>query len=121
MTAERQPLNLIKWLIMIATLFTAGIHFSLNFSMGKLDPLFTLNGIGYLTLLVLYIFTPKFLAKYKNLIRIAYLSFTLLTIILWVFLGKPYTVTGYIDKSVEMLLVILLLIDRPNRYKQMEQ
>ena len=120
MNPERQSLNFKKWLIIIATLITAGIHFSLNFSMGKFDPLFTLNGFGYLTLLVLYIFTPKFLLKYKNLIRIAYLSFALLTIILWVILGKPYTITGYIDKTVEMLLVVLLLIDKPNRYKQME-
>ncbi len=115
MKLERQPLTFKKWLIIIATLITASIHFSLNFSMGKFDPLFTLNGIGYLTLLGLYIFTPKFLLRYQNLLRIAYLSFTLLTIILWVFLGHPYTYIGYIDKTVEMLLVVILLIDRPKR------
>lgn len=115
MNTERQPFTFTKWLIIIATLITASIHFSLNFSMGKLDPLFTLNGFGYLTLLGLYLFTPKFLLRYHNLLRIAYLAFTLLTIILWVFLGQPYTIIGYVDKTVEMLLVVILLFDRPNR------
>lgn len=115
MKTNRQGLSIKRWLIFLITLITAGIHFSLNFSMGKFDPLFTLNGLGYLTLGWVYLFTPGFLLRYRNWIRILFLAFTVLTIILWVFLGKPYTTIGYLDKTLELILVILLLIDNPNK------
>ncbi len=114
MNFRKQRFSLKKVLIIFMTVLTAGIHFSLNFGMGKVDPLFTLNGLGYLGLLSFYLFPPKFLFKYDQWIRILFLGFTLVTIILWVFLGKPFTTIGYIDKFLEMILVVLLVIDRPN-------
>jgi hypothetical protein len=114
MNTNKQGLTGKKWLILVITLITAGVHFSLNFSMGKFDPLFTLNGLGYLTLIWAYLFTPGFLLRYRNWIRILFIAFTVVTIIAWVFLGQPYTVIGYIDKTLELILVILLLTDRSN-------
>jgi hypothetical protein len=31
--------------------------------------------------------------------------------VLWIFLGQPYTTIGYVDKAVEMVLIVLLWLD----------
>jgi hypothetical protein len=101
-----------KWLIGLLVLATAFIHFYLNFVMGKLDILFTLNGLGYLGLGALYLLPWQVLQPYRGWIRAALIGFTLLTIILWVFLGQPYTIIGYVDKVIELLLLLLLVLER---------
>jgi hypothetical protein len=109
----KQNINLNKGLIILFTLLTAGIHFSLNFAMKKVDPLFTLNGLGYLVLLGTYILRPGNMFRYARWLRIIFIGFTILTVVLWIFLGKPYTAIGMIDKFIEILLIILLVFDRP--------
>lgn len=105
--------GLLQVAIVLLTLSTAGIHLYLNVLMGKLDILFTLNGLGYLGLLAaLYLQLPV-VRDYPRLIRFALMGFALLTITLWVILGQPYTVLGYITKTIEAVLVVLLLFERP--------
>lgn len=95
--------------IIALTILTAFIHFSLM--LPKIDLMFTLNGLGYLGLLVLF-FTPlNFLQKYHGWIRILFIGYTLLTILLWVIFGMR-SIQGYIAKLSEIGIIILLLIDR---------
>ncbi len=95
-------------LIMILTLTTAGVHFSLLFP----DLMFILNGLGYLGLMGAYYLRLSFLKPYRRLIRLAWIGFTLLTIVLWVVMGER-SILGYTDKIVEALLVGLLIFERP--------
>ncbi len=97
-----QPDHGSMWYYLVAAL----IHFSLNFP----DPVFILNGLGYLTLLAaLYLPIPR-VARYRNTVRWVLIGFTALTIFLWILLGAR-TPIGYIDKAIEVALIVLLLLD----------
>ena len=94
--------------IIVLTLATALIHLQLNFP----DPVFILNGLGYLTLLsALYL--PQ-LSRYRDLTRWALVGFTALTIFLWALFGARIPI-GYIDKVIEVALISLLLLDARRR------
>jgi hypothetical protein len=90
--------------IALLTLATALIHLQLNFP----DPMFILNGLGYLALLAA-LFLPS-LARYRELVRWALIGYTALTILLWLLLGAR-TPIGYMDKVIEIVLIALLLIE----------
>jgi hypothetical protein len=92
--------------IVLLTLATALIHLQLAFP----DPAFILNGLGYLALLAaLYLPVPR-LARYRNIVRWVLIGFTALTILLWIVLGAR-TPIGYVDKAIEIALILLLLLD----------
>src|SRR5215210_716931 len=91
--------------IIILTIGTALIHFSLNFP----DPGFILAGLGYLTLLAaLYLPVPR-LTRYRNTVRWVLVGYTALTIFLWILLGVRGPL-GYADKAIEVVLILLLLL-----------
>lgn len=115
MKMNKMVWNWKKGMILLLTLGTAFIHFYLNVLLGKIDLLFTLNAIGYLGLVALYLLPLDFLQPFKTWIRVLFIGFTLLTIILWIFLGQPYTTIGYVDKVIEILLVFFLVIDPQKR------
>lgn len=100
-------------LIILLAGATAAIHLYLNVLMGKWDVLFTLNAIGFIGLTVALYLPLPILKNYPTLVRITLMAYTLLTIMLWVFLGRPYTTIGYIDKVIEAALFSLLLFKRP--------
>lgn len=92
--------------ITILTLITASVHLLLGIS-GS-DPLFILNGIGYLVLLYIFFWTPGFLQGQKSLIRWGFMGFTALTIVLY-FVMNPdrfESVLGLITKFDELLLIV---------------
>lgn len=91
----------------VLTLTTAIIHLYLG---SLVFPLFVLNGLGYLALLAaLYLPIPQ-LTPYRRTTRWVLVGYTALTIILWlVITGGASTTIGYIDKIVEVLLIILLV------------
>ena len=92
--------------IIILTAATALIHLQLNFP----DPMFILNGLGYLALLaVLYLPVPQ-LARYRNAARWVLVGYAALTIFLWILVGAR-TPIGYIDKLIEIALIALLVIE----------
>jgi hypothetical protein len=95
--------------IIVLTIATAIVHLYLGFQ-GL--PLFVLNGLGYLVLLAaLYLPVPQ-LVPYRNLTRWVLVGYTLLTIVLWlVITGGASNATGYIDKVVEVLLIVLLVAE----------
>ena len=90
--------------IVLLTLGTALIHLQLAFP----DPVFILNGLGYLTLLVA-LYLPQ-LARYRNVVRWVLVGYAALTIILWILIGARTSI-GYIDKAIEVTLIALLLIE----------
>ena len=107
MDASHASTNIILRIgIIVLTLGTAFTHMSLNFP----DPVFILNGLGYLTLLAaLYLPIPA-LRPYRRLIRLVFIGYTALTIFLWVLFGYRATI-GYVNKINEVALIILLLLE----------
>ena len=95
--------------IIALTIATAIVHLYLGFQ-GL--PLFVLNGLGYLTLLAALCLPIPQLIPYRSLIRWALVGYTALTIVLWlVITGGASNATGYIDKVVEVLLIVLLVAE----------
>jgi len=102
--------------IIVLTAVTALIHLFLGFSSlgdGFFGILFLLNGLGYLALLAGLFFIPQ-LAGQRPLIRWALLAFTAVTFVLYFVFNWPdvWGVVGIITKAVELVLIILLLLDR---------
>jgi hypothetical protein len=86
------------------TIATALTHISLLFP----DPVFILNGIGYLGLLGLLYLPLPFLAPYRGYVRWLLIGYTVLTIALWVAFGLR-TPIGYVNKATELALLALLI------------
>ncbi|MBA3423304.1 MAG: hypothetical protein ACR2HO_11275 [Rubrobacteraceae bacterium] len=107
MTAPRTASNIpLAAGIVLLTLATAVVHLQLNFP----DPMFILNGLGYLGLLgALYLPVPR-LAEHKDIVRLVLIGYTSLTLFLWVAIGER-TPIGYLDKAIEVSLIVLLLIE----------
>ncbi len=104
--------NTYRSVITIATLITALIHLVLlNILLGGIDPLFTLNGLGYLVLLAAYLFPPGFLHGRSSLVYITFIGFTAVTISAWEFLGDLTDPLGIVTKIVEVVLLVALVLD----------
>ena len=92
--------------IVLLTLVAALIHLQLAFP----DPMFILNGLGYLTLLAaLYLPLPQ-LARYRNIVRWVFIGYTALTLTLWLAIGER-TALGFITAADEVALILLLVLD----------
>ena len=104
-------LNPRRYAIVALTVITALIHLVLAFN--PFNPLFILNGLGYLVLIVALYFIPQ-LAAQRALIRWALLGFTAITFVLYFVFNWPdiWGPLGLIDKAVELVLMILLWLDR---------
>lgn len=85
------------------TLTTAVIHASLG------GPLFTLNAMGYAGFAVLMVL-PGRVSAIRWLIRLALLAFTTATIGGWILFGARFGL-AYVDKGVEVVLVLALAVD----------
>ncbi len=98
--------------IILAAAATALIHIWLAFQFpGGVDPVFVLNGLGYLGLTALLFLPFGVLDRYRNLIRWVLIAYTLVTIIAWVFVGQKDLWIAYVDKAIEVVLVIALWLD----------
>jgi hypothetical protein len=100
-----QPLRTL--VLVLLTLATAFIHISLLFP----DPVFILNGLGYLAFLGAYLLGRERLGERFRWVRYGFIAYTGVTILLWVLIGAR-TPLGYITKVIEILLVGLLVTDR---------
>jgi len=87
----------------LLTLATSYIHSTLG------GLLFTLNALGYAALAVAIVLPIRLLDRFRWLIRLALLGFTLLTIGGWVLFGARYNV-AYLTKAIEAVLVALLVV-----------
>ncbi len=103
-----------QWGIVALAVATALIHIVLALgSEGFFLVIFLLNGLGYLGLAAGLYFVPQ-LQGQRALVRWALLGFTAVTFILyfvfnWQGLSSPI---GLIDKTIELLLIILIWQDR---------
>lgn len=107
-------LNPRRYAIIALAVITALIHLGLGISNfgDALSYIFILNGIGYIALVVGLYFIPQ-LAGQRALIRWALLGFTAVTFILYfVFNFSSLTPFGLFDKAVELVLIILLWLDK---------
>src|SRR5215203_5083868 len=92
--------------VVLLTLIAAAVHLSLLFP----DPVFILNGLGYLTLLAaLYLPIPR-LAPYRRVVRWTLIGYATLTILLWGAIGER-TPLGYSTTADEVALVVLLILE----------
>jgi hypothetical protein len=115
--------------IIIAALVTAILHLAAAFDKALFptgpDPLFILNGIGYLGLLGAYFLPIPFFQKRHNLFRQIFIGYAILTIAAWVFIwviqsviigGTPFfahdSLYGVPAKIAEVALIFLLRSDK---------
>ena len=99
--------------VVALTLMAAFVHLSRLFP----DPVFVLNGLGYLALLAaLYLPVPR-LVPHRRLVRWTLIGYATLTILAWVAIGER-TPLGYSTTAGEVALVVLLLMeDRRTRLR----
>jgi len=90
--------------ILLLAVATSLIHLTLSFP----DPVFILNGLGYLALAAAF-FLPQ-LKAYHATVRWVFIGFAAVTIIAWVAIGMR-TPLGYLTKVIELVLIALLWMD----------
>ncbi len=102
--------------ILVTGLITALIHLVLlSVLMGQVSTLFVLNGLGFLGLLAAYLLPLDFLRRYHGLVRWTLIAFTAVTILAWVAIGNkslPAGALGYLTKIDELILIVLLWLDK---------
>jgi hypothetical protein len=103
--------GLLQGVIVLAAVATALIHIVLAFQFpGGVDPVFVLNGLGYLGLTLLLFLPLPALDPYRNAIRWVLIAYTLVTVLAWLFVGARSPI-AYADKSIEILLIACLWLD----------
>lgn len=100
-------LNSIAYGVIGLTIITAIIHLYISWS----GLIFLLNGIGYLALLGAIYLPMAFLAPYRSLFCWALLAYTALTVVLWFFIGACGSFIAYLDKIVEVVLIVLVWLE----------
>jgi hypothetical protein len=99
----------LRAVILVTGLITALVHLALlNVAMGTIDPLFTLNGLGYLALLAALFLNLPIVSKQQPLVHWTFMAFAAVTILAWVVMGRPYTLLGYLTKLDEIVLIAAL-------------
>jgi hypothetical protein len=122
-------LNNVRYGIIVATLVTAVAHLLAAFDKilfpDHVDPLFLLNGLGFLGLLGAYFLPISFFQQRHELVRKGLIAFAILTIAAWVFIwviqyviinGTPFfshdSIYGIPAKIAEVILILLLRADK---------
>lgn len=122
-------LTKIHYGIIIATLITAFLHLTAAFDKvlfpDSPDPLFILNGLGYLGLLGAYFLPISFFQERHKLVNRVMIGFAILTIAAWIFIwviqyviiqGVPFfshdSIYGVPAKIAELALIYFLSMDK---------
>ena len=117
--------------IIITALITAVLHLLAAFDRQLFpdgaDPLFILNGLGYLGLLGAYFLPIAFFQQKHNLFRSIFIGYAILTILAWVWIwviqyvimqGTPFfshdSIYGVPAKIAEVALIFFLRADKNN-------
>lgn len=115
--------------IVIAALVTAFLHLAAALDKklfpGGPDPLFLLNGLGYLGLLGAYFLPISFFQQRHNLVRQGFIVYAIITIVAWLVIWVGFyvirdghsffdydSVYGVPAKIAEVVLILLLRFDR---------
>ncbi len=100
--------SLLTIAIVALTLTTANIHLGLG------GLLFTLNGIGYLALAVLFVIgaviPARVVRRFSWFPRLALAGYTTMTIAGYLVIG-PYFTLGFITKGIEAVLLVAIVLD----------
>lgn len=115
--------------ILIAALITAILHLAAAFDKQLFpagpDPLFILNGLGYLGLLGAYFLPIAFFQQKHNLVRQGFIGYAILTIVAWLVIWVGFyvirdggsffahdSVYGVPAKLAEIALIFFLRADK---------
>lgn len=115
--------------IIIAALITAALHLAAAFDKQLFpdgpDPLFLLNGLGYLGLLGAYFLPIAFFQQKHNLARQGFMLYTVVTIIAWLVIWVGFyvirdghsffdhdSIYGIPAKIAEVALILFLRADK---------
>lgn len=104
--------------IIVCGFTTATLHIMCYPYFGIFDPI-VLNGFGSIALLSAYFLPIPFFKQRHPLVYWTYIGYTLLTIVLWIFLGDKafnFATTswiGYFAKVAEMFLLVFMGFDLP--------
>ena len=109
MTQTNTRIGIMQIAIILLTIATALVHLQRGIEFGM--AMFIANGIGYLVLVAALYAPIAFLAPYRKWIRWALIAFTLVTIVGWIAIGDKAEMIGWIDKAIEVVLVVLLFLD----------
>jgi hypothetical protein len=121
--------------ILVFGLITAFAHLAAAFDKQLFpdgpDPLFILNGLGYLGLLGAYFLPISFFQQRHDLVRRGFILFAFITIVAWLVIwvgfsvirdGIPFfsrdSIYGVPAKISELLLIWLLYTDKPKSVMQ---
>lgn len=105
-------MNAIRLGIIILTLATAAAHLRLAFLFPSPDPIFLLNGIGYIGLLAALYLPIRPLVRLRALTRPVLIAYAALTFVLYfVINGFSFTSFSLADKIIEVVLIMLLLVE----------
>lgn len=100
----------LRAVILVTGLISALVHLIvLNLLLGKIDLLFTLNGLGYLGLLAAFFFDLPLLSDRRQLVNLAFIAFAAVTIVAWFVLGDMTDVLGIVTKIDEAVLIAALV------------
>jgi hypothetical protein len=94
----------LRTVVALLTLATASIHLYIG------GLLFTANGLGYATLAIALVAPLAIASRFRFLVRVGLLGFTLATIGGWLAFGARIPL-AYADKALELVLVAVLLAD----------
>ena len=107
-TPTTRPKPLIATAIVVLTLSTAYIHFSLG------GLLFTLNAAGYAALAVAWIViatvSHPLIRRFDWMPRVGLAGYVALTIVAYLVIG-PYFTLGWVAKAIEVAILVLLAVD----------
>jgi len=124
-------LKTLDYFIVILVLATAILHFAAAFDKvlfpdGTPDPLFTLNGLGYLGLLGAFYLPISFFQQRHKLVWQVLFGYVILTIVAWLVIwvgmnviaqGVPFfshdSIYGVPAKIIELILLYLLWQEKP--------
>ena len=113
MSTNRTNLGGVQYGVIVTAVITALIHLYLGITLPY--PLFILNAIGYLGLLIILFIQVPLAQQNRSLIRWVLMGFTAVTIVAWLAIGDkswPSGALGYVTKFDEIILLALLWMDR---------
>ena len=99
----------LRWAVIVLGLATGLIHLALNLSFAPDAMIFTLNGLGYLAFVALFVFETPITRGREGLFLWAFIAYTAVTIIAYFALNgfTPIAASplGYATKAIEVLLI----------------